>query len=292
MSSMEVSPMAFSLARIVVVALSASVALFLFHLFLVPTPSPHETGFGFPDTTSAFENSRKNYASVSVSVAGPPIGNSQKYEKIGTVTQISENFDTDRHLIESRITEYGGVTQLEHASGLNGFRTLHLGIGVPPDHFDAFLTAIRTIGRAAQIEIVKNDKTNEYLQLRAKRTTLEKARAALELLKEQGGTTDERMKVQNRLTEVEQQIQDLAVSLGDFDRQNELCTVRLTLRERTVPLRAGFWIHARHSTEWTALILAGIGGGALMLVVAGWLGAGLVTLALRLVRHARSGDLA
>jgi len=30
------------------------------------------------------------------------------------------------------------------------------------------------------------------------------------------------MKVQNRLTEIEQQIQDLAVSLGDFDSQNEL----------------------------------------------------------------------
>src|SRR5215475_1412231 len=97
--------------------------------------------------------------------------------------------------------------------------------------------------------------------------------------------------VQNRLTEIEQQIQDLAVYLGDFDIQNELCTVRLTLRERTVPLRAGFWVRALHSTEWTALILTGIGGGALMLVVAGWFGAGLITLALRLVRHARSGDI-
>src|SRR5215475_3764028 len=283
--------MAFSFARIVIIALSASVALFMFHLFLVPTPGS-ETGFGFSDTTSAFVNSRKNYASIKVPVAGPPIGNTQKYEKVATVTQMTENFDTDRHLIEGRVTEHGGVTQLEHASGLNGFRTLHLGIGVPPDHFDAFLTAIRAVGRTAQIEIVKNDKTNEYLQLRAKRTTLEKARAALELLKEQGGTTDERMKVQNRLTEIEQQIQDLAVYLGDFDIQNELCTVRLTLRERTVPLRAGFWMRALHSTEWTALILTGIGGGALMLVVAGWLGAGLITLALRLVRHARSGDIA
>jgi hypothetical protein len=100
------------------------------------------------------------------------------------------------------------------------------------------------------------------------------------------------MKVQNRLTEIEQQIQDLAVSLGDFDSQNELCTEKLTLRDRTNPLQAGFWTRARLSTEWTAFIIAGIGGGALMLVVASWLGAGLLTLALRLVRHARSGDIA
>jgi Domain of unknown function (DUF4349) len=288
---MELSPMAFPFARIVLAVLGVAVALFLFHLFLAPPPGSHELGLVFPDRTYAFENSRKNYASVKASAPGLPIGDGQKYEKIASVTQVSANFDADRRLIEGRIAEYAGVTQLERASGLPGFRTLHLGIGVPPDRFDAFVTAIRAVGRTAQIEIIKNDKTNEYLQLRAKRTTLEKARAALEVLKEQGGSTDERMKVQNRLTEIEQQIQDLAVSLGDFDSQNELCTVKLTLRERTVPLQAGFWTRTRLSTEWTALILAGIGGGALMLVVAGWLGAGLLTLAVRLVRHARSGDI-
>ena len=283
--------MAFSFARMVIATLGVSVALFLFHMFLVPPSSSRQTGLGISDTTFAFANSRKNYASAKVIASGPPIGDSQKYEKIASVTQMSDNFDADRRLIEGRIPEYGGVTQLEHASGLTGFRTLHLGIGVPPDRFDGFVTAIRAIGRTAQIEIVKNDKTNEYLQLRAKRTTLDKARAALEVLKEQGGSTDERMKVQNRLTEIEQQIQDLAVSLGDFDSQNELCTIKLTLRERTNPLQAGFWTRARLSTEWTALIVAGIGGGALMLVIAGWLGAGLLTLGLRLVRHARSGDI-
>jgi hypothetical protein len=209
--------MAYSFARVVVAALGVSVALFLFHLFLVPLPGSSETGFNLQDRTSAFESSRKNYASVKVSASGLPIGDSQKYEKIASVTQLSESFDADRRLIEGRIAEYGGVTQLERAWGLTGFRTLQLGIDVPPDHFDAFVTAIRSVGRTSQIEIVKNDKTNEYLQLRARRTTLDKARAALEVLREQGGSTDERMKVQNRLTEIEQQIQDLAVSLGDFD---------------------------------------------------------------------------
>ena len=284
--------MASSLGRIVVAALGGSIALFLFDLFLVPPPGSPETTLGFPDRTSAFENSRKNYASIKVSASGLPTGESQKYEKIASVTQLSESFDAHRRLIEARIAEYAGVTQLERASGLLGFRTLHLGIGVPPDRFDAFVSAIRAVGHTAQIEIVKNDKTNEYLQLRARRTTLDKARAALEVLKEQGGSTDERMKVQNRLTEIEQQIQDLAVSLGDFDSQNELCTVKLILRERTATVQAGFWTRARHSTEWTARIVAGIGGGILMLVIAGWLGAGLFTLALRLVRHARSGDIA
>jgi len=150
----ELSQMASPFARIVVAALGVSVALFLFHLFLVPSPGSPETGFGFPDTRVAFESSRKNYASAKVSAAGLPIGDSQKYEKIASITQLSGSFDADRRLIEGRIAEYGGVTQLERASGLTGFRTLHLGIGVPPDRFDAFITAIRAIGRTVQIEIV------------------------------------------------------------------------------------------------------------------------------------------
>jgi hypothetical protein len=162
---------------------------------------------------------------------------------------------------------------------------------VPPERFDSFIDAVRAVGRTSQIEIVKNDKTNEYLQLRAKRTTLEKARTALEALKDQGGSTDERVKVQNRLTEIEQQIQDLGVALGDFDSQNELCTVKLTLRERTALVQASLGQRVLLATEWTALVFAGLGGGVLMLVVAGWLGGGLMTFALRLMRHARSGEI-
>jgi hypothetical protein len=73
--------MASSLGRIVFAALGVSVALFLFHLFLVPTPGSPETTIVFPDRTSAFENSRKNYASVKVSASSSSMGDSQKYEK-------------------------------------------------------------------------------------------------------------------------------------------------------------------------------------------------------------------
>jgi hypothetical protein len=104
--------MASSFARIVVAALGVSVALFLFHLFLVPTPGSSETGFDLQDRTSAFESSRKNYASVKVSASGLPIGDSQKYEKIASVTQLSESFDADRRLIEGRIAESAALLNL------------------------------------------------------------------------------------------------------------------------------------------------------------------------------------
>jgi hypothetical protein len=47
---------------------------------------------------------------------------------------------------------------------------------------------------------------------------------------------DERLKVQARLTEIEEKIQDLGVSLGEFNAENEFCTVKLTLAEIEPPL--------------------------------------------------------
>lgn len=277
--------------RIATVAALVCLALFLLRLSVFEPGRVSETGLGPFNAQTIFENSRKNYASVKQAQQSPGIANSQKYEKIASISQLTQSFDADRKRVETAIADHGGTIQLERASGLAGSRILHLGIGVPPEKFDPFVDAVRAAGRTYQIEIVKNDKTNEYLQLRAKRTTLEKARAALETLKEQGGSTDERVKVQNRLTEIEQQIQDLGVELGDFDNQNELCTVKLTLAERAGPAPMPLGRRMMLAAEWTSIRIAGLGGGFLMLALGGWLAAGLSTFALRLMRHARSGKI-
>jgi hypothetical protein len=273
-----------SLLRAVVVAILVFTVLFVLRFFFWESSrSTSEAGFGSYNAQNAFDGSRKNYAQTRASV-----GDSQRYEKIATIAQRTENFDADRKRVEAAITEQGGIIQLERTSGLTGSRLLQLGVGVPPELFDKFVGTVRAIGVASQIEIAKNDKTNEYLQLRAKRTTLEKARAGLEVLKEQGGSTDERMKVHNRLIEIEQQIQDLGVALGDFDSQNELCTVKLTLREYAKAAPVSLKRRLLATTQWTASVFAGIAGGFLMLVVAGWIGAGLIAFALRLLHQARA----
>jgi Domain of unknown function (DUF4349) len=215
---------------------------------------------------------RKNYASFKQksAAAGQPIGDVQKYEKIASLTQRTAQFDADRARIDAAITSQQGVIQIERGSGLAGRRILHLGIGIPPDRFDAFIEAARAIGKTALITTVKNDKTNEYLQLRARRATLDKARAALEALAGPGGSIDERMKVQNRLAEIEEKIQELGVSLGEFDTQNELCTVKLTLEELVRPVPASMIRIIADAVAWATLVYAGIGTGFAALVAGLW----------------------
>jgi hypothetical protein len=159
------------------------------------------------------------------------VGESQKYEKIATLVETTRDYDADRKRVEDLISKHEGIIQVERAAGLAGRRMLDVGVGFSPDRFDAFIDAARAVGTTVQVEVVKNNKTDEYLQLRAKRATLEKARARLEALQASNGSVEEGIHVNNRLAEIEGRILELGVSLGEFDTQNERCTVKLRLQE-------------------------------------------------------------
>lgn len=273
---------------------AAAVAALLFAAIFAlrfATVGPGRSTLGSPDAlqqqSGSFEMARKNYASAKQAAqpSAAPI-ESQKYEKIGSLAQVSREFDADRKRTFDLIASNGGIVQQERAVGQKGSRLLQLGIGVPPEKFDAFIEAAREIGTGVSIDIVKNDKTNEYLQLRARRETLDKARTALEELRASGGSLDERVTVQNRLTEIEQQIQDLGVSLGEFDTQNELCTVKLSIREK---FEAAPWSVGKRAFQALQLALTDyckLGIGFLGVMAGLWLAATVARQARQWLRQA------
>lgn len=252
------------------------VALFVIcFLALSEPPASGQQGYsGQPqfDSAEGSASARRNYASTKIAGGpAPAIGNTQKYEKIASLAQRSSAYDNDRASIDAAIAKFQGIIQTERGTGLAGQRVVNLGIGVPADGFDDFIKAVRAIGTSASVTTIKTDKTNDYLQLRAKRATLEKARAALEGLQNVGGSIDERINVQNRLTDIEEKIQELGVSLGDFDVQNELCTVRLSLEEVRAPRPVRQIRRIADALQWASLIFAGIAAGFLFFATGGWI---------------------
>ncbi len=247
-------------------------ALFIFKIAIEngAVSPPGMTSFG---GSASFEMSRKNYASSKQGgdfPAAPP--DSQKYEKIATIGEATPSFDEDRAKIEALIAADAGLTQYEQQQGLDGHRILQLGIGIPPAKFDSFIGDARKIAKVTHLSITKTDKTNEYRQLRAKRETLEKARKALTEMAGSGGSVDERLKVQAQLTEVEEKIQDLGVSLGDFNAENEFCTVKLTLAEIATARRLSLTVRAFGAFTWAVEYFLLLAAGLLLLALALWIG--------------------
>ena len=88
-----------------------------------------------------------------------------------------------------------------------------------------------------------------------------------------GGSVDERLKVQQKLTEVEEKLQDLGVSLGDFNTENEFCTVKVTLAESRSPLRPSLAARVFNAFIWSVEYSILFAIGFLFLAFASWLGA-------------------
>ena len=269
---------AFGRAAILAFLLFAALFIAKFAMEGSPRSSP---AAGWSSGSASFDTGRKNYASQRQSGEALAPSDAQKYEKIATIGQSTSHFDADRAKVETLITAAAGLTQYEQQQGLDGHRTLYLGIGVPPAKFDAFIVDVRKIAKNTNLSVIKTDKTNEYRLLRARRETLDKSRKALLDMAASGGSLDERLKVQAQLTAVEDKIQDLGVSLGDFNAENEFCTVKLTLVESAAPRGLSVPMRAFQSFAWAVEYFLYVTVGFLFLALAVWLG----VLALGLLVH-------
>lgn len=155
----------------------------------------------------------------------------QKYEKTATVKSKSTDFENDNQLLRTTIKKYNAIIQFEQSSGNKGARILDLLLGVPPAQFDSIYQSLIKIGSVSVKEITKVDKTSEFKNLNAKKASLEITRQSLLEVKKQSGRIDEYINLQNRILEIEQELQGLGVLLGDFSEENEFCTVRFSLSE-------------------------------------------------------------
>ena len=212
------------------------------------------------DFFNSIENLRKNYASEkgksmafnepSQSVS-PNFAANQKYEKTASIKSKTSTFDDDKIKLDKRTKDFKAVVQYEKNEGKKGNREIHLLIGVNPVLFDSFYVEIQKIGALKSTEITKIDKTNEYRQLNAKKTSFEKTLTSLNELKSRGGAISDYVGLHDKILEIEKQMQELGVELGNFDSENEFCSIRFSLYEGASEKKIGLLHRIKVAIEWT-----------------------------------------
>ena len=210
-----------------------------------------------------FAKDLRNYASAKVKFQPAQVGGAfrsvdQKYEKVANVGLRTLKFDNDEKKLRSLIKDNSALIQFEQRRGLKNKRSLRLAIGVNPEKFDPFVSEVQTIGRLYELAINKSDKTNEYRDLQAKRKSLETSRKALTDLKQREGDIGAMVELEKQILKLEQAIQALGVSLGDFDAENEFVTVKVLLAEtrRQVVRNISIWKRLLGSFAWTVPVYA------------------------------------
>lgn len=235
------------------------------------------------DFFGSVENLRKNYASeIKYSAKAVPntvpqaMINSQKYEKTANIKSKSSQFDEDNNSIKSLTRQFEGIIQYEQSTGNKGNRELHLMIGISPELFDSFYLRVQRIGVIRATDVRKVDMTTEYRQLNAKKASLEKTLASLNELKSRGGAIADYISLHDKILEIEQSLQNLGVELGNFDSENEFCTIKFSLYEGASEHKVSFIHRVKVSLEWTiqyfailmfALVCLSVGVFVLLLII-------------------------
>ncbi|MEN9639853.1 MAG: hypothetical protein RLZZ262_1722 [Bacteroidota bacterium] len=199
---------------------------------------------------------RKNYASEKngafndVAAASNAASN-QKYEKTASIKSSTSQFDQDEKRLKEKTHSFNAIIQYEQSLGQRGSRQLHLSIGVNPMLFDSIYNQLKQIGSLKATDIVKVDKTNEYRQLNAKKTSIEKTLASLIELKTKGGEISDYIALNDKILEIEEKAQELGVELGNFDSENEFCTVKVSMYEGTEVQAISLLHRVKVALEWT-----------------------------------------
>jgi hypothetical protein len=233
--------------------------------------SSRQSGDYSEDFFSSLSGLRKNYASEKFKNANvqqqSDLASTQKFERTATIKTKTSEYDSDEKLIKDKTKAFNAVIQYEQNIGQKSNRQLHLLIGVSPNLFDSFYVALQKIGTLKGLEITKVDKTNEYRQLNAQKASIEKTLQSLNDLKSKTGKISDFVELNDKIMEVEEKLQALGVDLGNFDSENEFCTVKLSLYEGAAERGITFIQRLKVAFEWTVKYYAVLVVSALALTV-------------------------
>ena len=155
----------------------------------------------------------------------------QKYEQVASMDSNTLKFDEDEQTVKQIIMDKKMVVQAENNWGLPGGRNLSLTLGVAPENFDDAVDLLKVVGNNFSFVVNKTDKTTEFRNLMSQRASLENTRNAYIELKVAGGTLNDQISLQEKILDVERQLQDLGVQIGEYSEENSLCTISFTLTE-------------------------------------------------------------
>jgi Domain of unknown function (DUF4349) len=226
----------------------------------VNTNTSGEGGYSGSNYFDQIQDLRKNYASdkrtksgsTAISMSNMQAVSNQKFEKTANLNAKTTNFENDEKILRGKVKSYNAVIQYENSTGRKGDRELHLIIGIQPEKFDTFYLDLQRIGSIKSLSISKTDKTNEYRELNAKKLSLEKTLASLIELKQRGGNISDYVGLHDKILEIEGKMQELGVQLGNFDEENEFCTVRFSLIEGQGAREISLFQRLKVAFEWTA----------------------------------------
>jgi hypothetical protein len=171
------------------------------------------------------------------------------------------------------VKEQGGyVARSEVQSSPGWQRTGTWTVRVPVDHFDAFMAAVAQLGELRRSKTDSDDITDRYYDLRARiKNKGQEEERLLEHLKKSTGSLKDILTVEDHLSRVRGEIEQMQGQLQRWDKETQLATVTVVLHDRkgyVPPTNPAFTTTIGRTFGASLDALAGFGKVVVLTVVA------------------------
>ncbi len=153
-------------------------------------------------------------------------------EKRATMTTGTTKFAEEETAVRGAIKAQQATVFNEKNTGLEPSRKLLVEIGVSPEKFDDLVASLQAIGNVSSISVEQKDRTSEFRKLFGQRHSLKKYLEAMTKLRTGKALTfDESLKLEQKIQDLEKEMQSLTTQFGDLLGKESYYHVQLTLAE-------------------------------------------------------------
>lgn len=153
----------------------------------------------------------------------------------GQVELQVEDFDATQRNLTTTVEQYGGfvsdsrveVSRVDNAT----YKTGRLVVRVPRENFSTLMTRAQAMGEVQSVSTDSEDVTDELVDIGARLENLRAERDRLRGLYRNASDTEDVLAVEERLSDVQGEIERLEARQQSLKRQVALSTIRVELRE-------------------------------------------------------------
>lgn len=143
-------------------------------------------------------------------------------------------FDESIALLEERVAEIGGWVETSELQGSSRYDSSRYGwytLRIPAEKLDEFLNGAGDIGNVLSNRRSSEEVTEQYYDAQARLTSLQVQEERLLAILEKAETLDDVIQLENALTDVRYQIEELTGTLNRYDSLIEMSTVTVSISE-------------------------------------------------------------
>ena len=156
----------------------------------------------------------------------------QVYDKMAQLAAGTARFENDAAQVRAALAAHQATILTEKDSGIAPGRRLTLEIGVSPEQFDALVSELRKVGHLDSVSVQQHDRTGDFRKLHAQRQSLKKHLEAVQKLRgTPNASIDDQLKVEQKIQDIEKELQSLSVQFGELLGKDSLYQVNVTLTE-------------------------------------------------------------